>query len=134
MIDRVSVSGTTFNDLPHKFEAGTPPIAAGIGFGEALNFLTSIGFSNIAAREQELLEYANHALSKIDGLQFIGTSTNKTSVISFLLEDTGHHCTQPIMEYYSIPGTIRASLSFYNNEQDIDTLVSAVKETQSFFT
>ena len=152
MIDRVSFSGTTFNDLPHKFEAGTPPIAAGIGFGEALNFLTSIGFSNIAAREQELLEYANHALSKIDGLQFIGTSTNKTSVISFLLEDihptdagtimdkygvavrTGHHCTQPIMEYYSIPGTIRASLSFYNNEQDIDTLVSAVKETQSFFT
>ncbi len=152
MIDRVSFSGTTFNDLPHKFEAGTPPIAAGIGFGEALNFLTSIGFSNIAAREQELLEYANHELSKIDGLQFIGTSTNKTSVISFLLEDihptdagtimdkygvavrTGHHCTQPIMEYYSIPGTIRASLSFYNNEQDIDTLVSAVKETQSFFT
>ena len=114
--------------------------------------MTSIGFSNIAAREQELLEYANHELSKIDGLQFIGTSTNKTSVISFLLEDihptdagtimdkygvavrTGHHCTQPIMEYYSIPGTIRASLSFYNNEQDIDTLVSAVKETQSFFT
>jgi cysteine desulfurase/selenocysteine lyase len=152
MIDRVSFSGTTFNDLPHKFEAGTPPIAAGIGFGEALNFLTSIGFSNIAAREHELLEYANHKLSKIDGLQFVGTSTNKTSVISFLLEDihpsdagtimdkygvavrTGHHCTQPIMEYYSIPGTIRASLSFYNNEQDIDTLVSAVKETQSFFT
>lgn len=152
MIDRVSFSGTTFNDLPHKFEAGTPPIAAGIGFGEALNFLTSIGFSNIAAREHELLEYANHELSKIDGLQFVGTSTHKTSVISFLLEDihpsdagtimdkygvavrTGHHCTQPIMEYYSIPGTIRASLSFYNNEQDIDTLVSAVKETQSFFT
>ncbi|NBW70119.1 MAG: cysteine desulfurase [Bacteroidetes bacterium] len=152
MIDRVSFSGTTFNDLPHKFEAGTPPIAAGIGFGESLNFLDSVGLSNIAAREHELLEYANHELSKIDGLQFIGTSTNKTSVISFLLDNihptdagtimdkygvavrTGHHCTQPIMEYYSIPGTIRASLSFYNNEQDIDALVSAVKETQSFFT
>lgn len=152
MIDRVSFSGTTFNDLPHKFEAGTPPIAAGIGFGESLNFLSSVGLSNIAAREHELLEYANHELSKIDGLQFIGTSTNKTSVISFLLDNihptdagtimdkygvavrTGHHCTQPIMEYYSIPGTIRASLSFYNNEQDIDALVSAVKETQSFFT
>jgi len=152
MIDKVSFSGTTFNDLPHKFEAGTPPIAAGIGFGEALHFLNSIGLENIAERERYLLEYANSKLSKINGLRFIGTSTNKASVISFLLDGihptdagtildkygiavrTGHHCTQPIMDYYSIPGTIRASLSFYNNEEDIDVLVEGIKETQSFFT
>lgn len=152
MIDKVSFSGTTFNDLPHKFEAGTPPIAAGIGFGEALSFLTRIGFEMISQRERYLLEYANSKLSKINGLRFIGTSTNKASVISFLLDGihptdagtildkygiavrTGHHCTQPIMDYYSIPGTIRASLSFYNNEEDIDVLVEGIKETQSFFT
>jgi cysteine desulfurase/selenocysteine lyase len=151
MIDKVSFSGTTYNDLPHKFEAGTPPIAAGIAFGEAIRYLNDIGLDEITQRESYLLEYAMEGFSTLDHVRFIGTSNNKTSVISFLLDDihptdagtildkygiavrTGHHCTQPIMERYGIPGTIRASLSFYNNEADIDSLINGIIETQSFF-
>ena len=151
MIDKVSFSGTTYNDLPHKFEAGTPPIASGVVFGEALRYLNAIGMDEIAQRESYLLEYAMKEFKSLHQLQIIGTSDNKTAVISFLLDDihptdvgtildkygvavrTGHHCTQPIMERFGIPGTIRASLSFYNNEADIDALINGIKATQSFF-
>lgn len=151
MIDKVSFSGTTYNDLPYKFEAGTPPIAAGIAFGEAIRYLNAIGMDKIAQRESDLLAYAMDGFSSLEHIRFIGTSSNKTSVISFLIDNihptdagtildkfgiavrTGHHCTQPIMERYGIPGTIRASLSFYNNETDIDSLINGIIETQSFF-
>ncbi len=151
MIDKVSFEKTTYNDLPHKFEAGTPPIAAGIGLGVAIDFLNEIGMDNIAAREAELVEIATSKLKEIDGVKLIGTAGKKASVISFLIDGihptdagtimdkegiavrTGHHCAQPVMDYFSIPGTLRASISFYNNEDDINRLVEAVKYTQEFF-
>lgn len=151
MIDKVTFEKTTWNDLPHKFEAGTPPISAGVGFAETIAFLEEIGMENIAAREQELLDYATNKLNEIEGLRIVGTAKNKASVISFLLKDihptdagtildqkgiavrTGHHCTQPIMDSFEIPGTARASISFYNNEEDIDRLVDGIKYVQEFF-
>lgn len=151
MIDKVTFEKTTFNDLPHKFEAGTPPISAGIGFGAAIDFIETIGIENIAARESELVDYATKKLSTIDGLRIIGTSDNKASVISFLLDGihptdagtildkegiavrTGHHCAQPVMDHFKIPGTLRASISFYNNENDIDRLVEGIEYTKEFF-
>lgn len=151
MIDKVTFEKTTWNDLPHKFEAGTPPISAGVGFSETISFLEDIGMDNIAAREQELLEYATDKLNAIDGLQIVGTSKNRASVISFLLKDihptdagtildqkgiavrTGHHCTQPIMDRFKIPGTARASISFYNTKEDIDRLADGIKYVQEFF-
>ncbi|MEQ8525577.1 cysteine desulfurase [Gracilimonas sp.] len=151
MIDKVTFEKTTWNDLPHKFEAGTPPIAAGVGFAETIDFLNEVGMENIAAREKELLDYATAELSKIDGLKIVGTAKNKASVISFLLEDihptdagtildqkgiavrTGHHCAQPIMDHYNIPGTARASISFYNNKEDVDRLVEGIKYVKEFF-
>jgi cysteine desulfurase/selenocysteine lyase len=151
MIDKVTFEKTTWNDLPHKFEAGTPPISAGVGFAESIAFLEEIGMSNIAAREQELLNYATEKLNQINGLNIIGTAENKASVISFLLKDihptdagtildqkgiavrTGHHCTQPIMDRFEIPGTARASISFYNSEEDIDRLADGIKYVKEFF-
>ena len=151
MIDKVTFEKTTYNDLPHKFEAGTPPIAAGIGLGTAIDFLNEIGMENIARREAELLEYATKKLSAIEGLRFVGQAKEKASVISFLLDGihptdagtimdkegiavrTGHHCAQPVMDYYNIPGTLRASISFYNNEDDIDRLAEAIIYTKEFF-
>ncbi|SMO36447.1 aminotransferase class V-fold PLP-dependent enzyme [Gracilimonas mengyeensis] len=151
MIDKVTFEKTTWNDLPHKFEAGTPPISAGVGFAETIAFLDEIGMENIAAREQELLDYATEKLNEIDGLRIVGTARNKASVISFLLEGihptdagtildqkgiavrTGHHCTQPIMDRFKIPGTARASISFYNNEEDIDRLAEGIKYVKEFF-
>lgn len=151
MIDKVTFEKTTWNDLPHKFEAGTPPISAGVGFAETIAFLDEIGMDNIATREQELLKYATEKLNKIDGLQIVGTAKSKASVISFLLKDihptdagtildqksiavrTGHHCTQPIMDRFGIPGTARASISFYNSKEDIDRLVNGIKYVQEFF-
>jgi len=151
MIDKVTFEKTTYNDLPHKFEAGTPPIAAGIGLGTAIDYLNEIGMENIATRETELLEYATAKLSDINGLKIIGNAAKKASVISFLLDGihptdagtimdkegiavrTGHHCAQPVMEFFAIPGTLRASISFYNNEDDINRLIEAIKYTQEFF-
>ncbi len=151
MIDKVSFEGTTYNTLPHKFEAGTPPIAAGIGFGSAIDYLNKIGMDHIAAREHELLEYATEQLLSIDGLKIIGTAKEKASVISFVLDEihahdvgtildqhgiairTGHHCAQPTMRRFNIPATARASVSFYNNKEDIDRLVEGIKEVKNLF-
>lgn len=148
MIAEVTFEKTTYADLPHKFEAGTPNIAGGISFGAAIDYINSIGFEAIAAYENELLEYATEKLLQIEGLKIYGTSKNKTSVISFNLEDihpydvgtildklgiavrTGHHCAQPIMDFYKIPGTVRASFAFYNTKAEIDSLIEGVKKAQ----
>jgi len=145
MIDRVSFERTTYNHLPHKFEAGTPDISGAIGLGAAIEYVEQIGHSAIGAYEQELLEYATQQLKTIEGLRIIGEAEHKASVISFLIDGThpydvgtildklgvavrtGHHCTQPLMDRYQIPGTIRASFAFYNNTEDIDRLVAGVQ-------
>ena len=145
MIKEVTFAKTTYAELPHKFEAGTPNIAGGIGLGVAIDYLNSIGFDNIQKHEMHLLHYATKKLLQIDGLKIYGTAKEKTSVISFnigtihpydigtiidklgIAVRTGHHCTQPIMDFYKIPGTIRASFAFYNTEQEIDGLVEALK-------
>ena len=144
MIATVTFEKTTYAGLPHKFEAGTPNIAGVIAFGTAINYLNEVGFDNIAAYENELLEYATKKLLEIEGLKIYGTSKNKTSVISFNIKDihpydigsiidklgiavrTGHHCAQPIMDFYKIPGTIRASFCFYNTFEEIDQLCAAL--------
>ena len=144
MIAEVTFEKTTYADLPHKFEAGTPNISGGISFGVALDYMNAIGFDNIANYEKELLEYATEKLLEIEGLIIYGTAKNKASVISFNIDGvhpydigaiidklgiavrTGHHCTQPIMDFYKIPGTIRASFSFYNTKKEIDIFVNAV--------
>jgi cysteine desulfurase/selenocysteine lyase len=148
MIKEVTFEKTTYADLPHKFEAGTPNIAGGIAFGVAVDYLNSITFNEIEEYEAELLHYATQSLIQIEGLKIYGTGPNKTSVISFNLEGihpydigtivdklgiavrTGHHCTQPIMDYYKIPGTVRASFAFYNTKEEVDLLVQAVKKAQ----
>ena len=148
MIKEVTFEKTTYADLPHKFEAGTPNISGGIAFGVAIDYLNSINFDAIEAYEKELLSYATEKLLEIEGLKIYGTSANKTAVVSFNLEGihpydigtivdklgiavrTGHHCTQPIMDFYKIPGTVRASFSFYNTKEEIDSLVIAIKKAQ----
>ena len=148
MIAEVTFDKTTYAELPHKFEAGTPNICGGIAFGAAIDYMNTIGFDAISKYEQELLEYATEKLLGIEGLKIYGTSKNKTSVISFNLEGihpydvgtildkmgiavrTGHHCAQPIMDYFKIPGTVRASFAFYNTKSEIDSLVSAIKKAQ----
>ena len=146
MISTVTFEKTTYADLPHKFEAGTPNIAGGIAFGAALDYMNSIGFENIAEYENELLNYATNALKKIDGIKIYGEVKNKTAVISFnivgihpydigsILDQlgiavrTGHHCAQPIMDFFVIPGTVRASFSFYNTFVEIDRFIEAVNK------
>ncbi|MDR9458227.1 MAG: cysteine desulfurase [Salegentibacter sp.] len=148
MIATVSFEKTTYADLPHKFEAGTPNICGGIAFGAAVDYMNSIGFENIAAYEQELLEYATGKLLEIEGMKIYGTSKEKTAVISFNIEGlhpydigtlldkmgiavrTGHHCAQPIMDFYKIPGTVRASFSFYNTKEEVDRFVEGVKKAK----
>ncbi len=144
MIKQVTFEKTTYADLPHKFEAGTPNISGGIAFGVAIDYLNSIGFDNIAAYENELLQYATKKLLQIEGLKIYGTSKQKTAVISFNIGNihpydigaiidklgiavrTGHHCAQPIMNFYNIPGTVRASFAFYNTFEEIDLLYEAL--------
>ena len=148
MIKEVTFAKTTYADLPHKFEAGTPDIAGGIVLGTAVDYMNSIGFENIQKQELELLEYATKRLLEIEGLKIFGTAKEKTSVVSFNIEGihpydigtiidklgiavrTGHHCAQPIMDFFNIPGTIRVSFSFYNTTAEIDVMVEAVKKAQ----
>lgn len=145
MIKDVSFEKTTYNTLPHKFEAGTPHIAGGIGLGAAFEFIASLDMEAIELHETELLNYATEKLKAIEGLKIYGEATNKTSVVSFLIEGThpydvgtlldkmgiavrtGHHCTQPIMSFYGIPGTIRASFAFYNTKEEVDLMINALE-------
>jgi len=145
MIAEVTFEKTTYADLPHKFEAGTPNIAGGIAFGAALDYMNGIGFDEIAAYEAALLSYGTAKLKEIEGVVIYGEAPNKTAVISFNVKGlhpydvgsildklgiavrTGHHCAQPIMDFYQIPGTVRASFSFYNTPEEIDLMVSALK-------
>ena len=148
MIAEVTFKKTTYAELPYKFEAGTPNICGAIAFGTAIDYLNTLGFNTIAAYENELLAYATQKLLAIDGLKIYGTSKHKTSVVSFNLQGihpydigsildklgiavrTGHHCAQPIMDYFKIPGTVRSSFAFYNTKQEIDTLVKGVKKAK----
>jgi cysteine desulfurase/selenocysteine lyase len=144
MIKEVTFEKTTYADLPYKFEAGTPNIAGVIAFGTAIDYLNNLGFDNIASYEDGLLKYATEKLLQIEGLKIYGTSEHKTSVISFNIDEihpydigtiidklgvevrTGHHCAQPIMDFYKIPGTVRASFSFYNTFEEVDILHTAL--------
>ncbi|MBT5290195.1 MAG: cysteine desulfurase [Flavobacterium sp.] len=146
MIDTVTFEKTTYAGLPHKFEAGTPNICGGIAFGVAIDYMNAIGFDAIGAYEQELLAYGTQELLKIDGVRIYGTAY-KTSVISFNVAEihpydigsildklgiavrTGHHCAQPIMEFYKIPGTVRASFAFYNTKEEIDVFIKGLQKT-----
>ena len=145
MIAEVCFEKTTYADLPHKFEAGTPNIAGGIAFGAALDYMNGIGFDTIAAYEHELLDYATEQLKAIEGVRIYGEAPQKTAVVSFNVNEihpydigsildklgiavrTGHHCAQPIMDFYKIPGTVRASFSFYNTKEEIDMMIKALK-------
>lgn len=146
MIKTVTFERTTYNELPFKFEAGTPAVGDAIGLKTAINYVQDIGIENIARREHELLSYATEELLKIDGVKIIGTSQNKSAIISFIINGihhfdagtlidqmgvavrTGHHCTQPVVDHFGISGTIRASFAFYNTEAEIDQMVKAVKQ------
>lgn len=148
MIKEVRFEKSTYADLPHKFEAGTPNIAGGIVLGTAIDYLNTLGFENIMAYENELLDYGTKKLLEIEGVTFIGTAQAKTSVLSFIIEGlhpydvgtivdklgvavrTGHHCAQPVMEFFKIPGTIRASFAFYNTKEEIDIFIEAVKKAK----
>jgi len=151
MILEVSFDGTTYNELPYKFEAGTPNISSAIGLGAAVRYLQSVGMQRVARHEQMLLDYMMQELSGVDGLRLIGTASEKASVQSFMLDDihshdlgtildhqgvairTGHHCAMPVMDFFGIPGTARASLALYNNKEDIDRLIDALGKAQELF-
>jgi len=146
MIKTVTFEKTEYNDLPHKFEAGTPNIACGIALGYAVDFVEEGGIHTIHEREEELLQHATKALSAIEGVRIIGTAAQKTGVVSFVVEGvhpydigtlldqqgiavrTGHHCTQPIMDFFGIPGTVRASFAFYNTTEEIDRMITALNK------
>jgi cysteine desulfurase/selenocysteine lyase len=151
MILEVSFHGTTYNELPYKFEAGTPNISGFVGLGAAVDYLQTIGMREIAAWEKHLHDYMVEKLQEIDGIRLIGTAPDKASVQSFLLDDihphdlgtildhqgiavrTGHHCAMPVMECLGVPGTTRASLALYNNEDDIDSLVAGLLRVKQVF-
>lgn len=151
MIKKVTFEKTTFNELPFKFEAGTPNYVGAIGLVAAINYIQDIGLENIAAYEKELLDYATEKLESIDGLRIIGTAQKKVSVISFVLDNihhydagmvidkmgiavrTGHHCAEPLMDRFNIDGTIRASFSFYNTKEEIDKLYEAILTVKQMF-
>lgn len=151
MISTVTFEKTTFNELPHKFEAGTPNIGGAIGLGEAIDYVQKIGIENIAAHEKELLDYATEAVAEIPSLKIIGTAKEKVSVLSFVLDDihphdigtmldfegvairTGHHCTQPVMDRFGIPATSRASFAMYNTKEEVDVLIKGIKKIIEVF-
>lgn len=151
MIASVTFEETLYNTIPHKFEAGTPPIAAAIGFGAAIDYLTAIGIENIAAYESTLLDYATESLAEIPGVRIIGTAPQKAAVISFTINGihphdigtilnqdgiavrTGHHCAQPVMQRFNIPATSRASFAFYNKKSEIDALAAGIRTVQKVF-
>jgi len=146
MIDQVTFEKTTYADLPHKFEAGTPNIAGGVGFGAAIDYMNNIGFEAIAAHENDLMRHATKKLKKIEGLHIYGDVENKVAVISFNVEGlhpydigtlldkmgiavrTGHHCCQPIMDHFQIPGTVRASFAFYNTHEEVERFIAGVEK------
>jgi cysteine desulfurase/selenocysteine lyase len=151
MILEVSFNGTTYNELPYKFEAGTPNISGVVGLGAAIDYLLSIGMDRVAEHESSLLAYMTAKLGEIDGIRLIGTAADKASVQSFTIDDihphdlgtildhqgvairTGHHCAMPVMDFFGVPGTARASLALYNNEDDIDRLVEAIEKAVQIF-
>ena len=151
MIKSVTFEKTIYNDLPYKFEAGTPHIAGAVGLGAAIDYVQALGFEGIEAHEAELLEYGARALSAIEGLRIVGTAHHKAGILSFTLENihphdigtildeqgiavrTGHHCAQPVMQRFQIPATARASLAFYNTKQDIDALVHGLDRVIEVF-
>ncbi len=151
MIDIVTFENTTYNELPFKFEAGTPNYVGNIAFGKALEYVNSIGIENIAKHEKELLDYGTKKISQIENLTIYGNAKNKTSVISFLINGihpydagmildklgiavrTGHHCTQPVMDHFNIPGTVRASFAFYNTTEEIDILYEGLLKVVKMF-
>ncbi len=151
MIASVTFAKTTYNVLPYKFEAGTPAIAEVIGLGEALRYVQSIGFADMAAQKKELLEHGTQVLSAIPGVTLIGTAKEKTSIISFIVEGihphdlgtlvdeegvairTGHHCTQPVMAFFGVPATARASMAFYNTKEELDVLAKAIHKAKEVF-
>jgi cysteine desulfurase/selenocysteine lyase len=152
MIKSVTFEKTIYNDIPNRFEAGTPDIAGAIGLGVAIDYLVSIGIENIAKHEKELLDYATQKIRKIEGVRIIGNAVEKASVLSFVIEGihphdigtimdkqgvairTGHHCTQPTMDFYGVPATARASFAIYNTRKDVDALINSVKKTIEVFT
>ena len=151
MIDRVTFAETTWNDLPYKFEAGTPNIAGAIGLGAALEWMMAIGMDAIAAQEAELLAYGTERFAELEGVRLIGTAPHKAGVFAFMMDGihptdagsfldadgiairTGHHCAQPVMDHYGVTGTARASLGVYNTKADIDALIEGLKKVQSIF-
>src|SRR5208282_5432132 len=151
MIRSVTFAKTTFNDLPYKFEAGTPDIAGAIALGAALNYIGELGMENIAAHERELLEYATDAVSAVPGVRLIGTAEERAGVLSFVIEGvhphdlgtildregiairTGHHCAQPVMERFGVPATARASFAVYNCKEEVDALVNGIRAAREVF-
>jgi len=151
MISSVSFEKTTYNDLPYKFEAGTPNIEGGIALAVAIDFVHEIGMESIAGYENELLDYANAALAGLEGIRLIGTAKNKTSILSFVMDGihphdigtildhegiairTGHHCAQPLMDFLKTPATARISLGLYNTREDIDALIRALRKLREVF-
>ena len=151
MIKSVTFEKTIYNDVPNKFEAGTPNISGAIALGTAIDYVTTLGIENIAKHEAELLEYATKKISKISGIKIIGNAKNKASVLSFVIENVhphdvgtimdakgiairaGNHCNQPVMDFYSIPATARASFAIYNNKEDVDKLMESIEKTIEVF-
>ncbi len=151
MIKEVRFEKTTYNDLPFKFEAGTPNVADVLGLDAAVGFLHDLGLDNIAAHEKHLHDYTMEKLQELDKVRFIGTAENKTGVVSFLFEDihpydtgtildklgiavrTGHHCAQPLMDFYGIPGTVRASFAVYNTTEEIDRMIDGLRKVREMF-
>ena len=151
MISSVTFEKTTYNSLPHKFEAGTPDISGVIGLGAAIEYLTRIGLDNVAAHEHDLLVYATEQITRLPGVRVIGTAMEKAAVLSFVLDGihphdvgtildqegiavrTGHHCAQPVMQFFGIPATTRASFALYNTEAEVDTLMRGITKVQEMF-